>query len=620
MKKTTYGAPSSWRTALWAAVGVFCLLLLRPALIAALRVRATTTKSAAWAASPSNGRFRLLVPELFPTRSHDEAYYGARVNQILRHGYPRDPYWRDDVLLAGWLHDSLGFYILSAFAFLAGRDLTWGWALAVAALGAAWFLWFFAVFRWWSGRDEATLPLALVSVVFPDLYVWLLDVNLSPRVNLERWSLVFVHRQAEIGPIFRRLPSQMLSYFLLALLLWGAWDLACRSQRSMLRAALLGLGFGAMALVHPYEFTFGLAALSLFAMALWASRVPGSLRAAAALGAALLLSAAYLALQLATVDPQARRESLDLIGWTAARRFYWVTLVHPVAAALMLGARARERDAGRAAAWLLLACLQGAAFACRNAQLVTGGTVQVFHYISFGSFGAALALMLWISERPWWTRRAAIGVGAAALLLALSNESRAALSTYRLFGLPRDVEAAADWVDANLPEDALVASLSMEANLVLPLYTGAKVLGAPSSPNLVRFFTRDEYLGRIASLLKTCGADPDLFLKERWVTPERRLALAARMRRRQLEEGELDYPSFEPAEWFYSWMPQDPTDGPSAAGRRRLRELYETAPPAPRPYHLWVAEADRALLRRPPESLGGRRVFSNGSVEVFEFR
>ena len=240
-------------------------------------------------------------------------------------------------------------------------------------------------------------------------------------------------------------------YFLPALLLWGSGSGLPRAALAI-RAALLGLGFGAMALVHPYEFTFGLAALALFAMALWASRVPASLRAAAALGVALLLSAAYLALQLSTVDPQARRESLELIGWTASRRFYWVTLVHPVAAALMLGARAHERDADRAAAWLLLACLQGAAFACRNAQLVTGGRSRFF--ITSPSVASGRCCLCCL--RAPLGRAAAIGVGAAALLLALSNESRAALSTYRLFGLLRDVEAAADLGHANPPKDALV--------------------------------------------------------------------------------------------------------------------------------------------------------------------
>ena len=45
-----------------------------------------------------------------------------------------------------------------------------------------------------------------------------------------------------------------------------------------------------------------------------------------------------------------------------------------------------------------------------------------------------------------------------------------------------------------------------------PFDTGAKVPGAPSSPNLVRFFTRDEYLGRIGFAAQDLRRYPDRFL------------------------------------------------------------------------------------------------------------
>ena len=148
---------------------MFFFLLLRPAYIVFLRHQLQARMPEQWAQMDTNGSFRLLVPKLYAARYHDEARYAARIQQVLVHGFPYNPYWREDRGIKGSLHDSIGIYLLSAVALLCGGNLTLTWVVAVALIGALWFLLFYAVFRTWSGRPDVAVPLARFSVLFADL-------------------------------------------------------------------------------------------------------------------------------------------------------------------------------------------------------------------------------------------------------------------------------------------------------------------------------------------------------------------------------------------------------------------------------------------------------------------
>ncbi|MFI5351020.1 MAG: hypothetical protein ACHQ2Z_15865, partial [Elusimicrobiota bacterium] len=241
-----------------AAVGIFGLLLVRPLDIVRLRGRMRRESPEAWAQLPTNGRFRLLLPYFTTNRYHDEALYASGVHEILRHGRPYSAYWPEKRGPDSWVQSSLGLYVIAGVAAVCGGDLNVAWCLTVALLGAAWFLLFYRVFLWWSGRKAVAYPLALFSILFPDFYEWLLDVNFNPRVSWERYVGVFFQHQAEIRPNFYRLPSYFLSMFLLSWLFIGAWRLAGQKTRRPVLAMLLGLGFGLMAWVHTFEFAFGM--------------------------------------------------------------------------------------------------------------------------------------------------------------------------------------------------------------------------------------------------------------------------------------------------------------------------------------------------------------------------
>jgi hypothetical protein len=615
-----------WRSVpLAIAAALFVFLLLRPVYISRLRARESARSPETWKRLTTNGSFNLLVPALVGTRYHDESLYAARVREVLLHGLPTNPYWPEDRGLGSWIHDCVSIFILSGFALLCGGNLTWAWAVAVAAVGAVWFLWFHALFHRWSGRDDVAVPLALFCILFPDFSRWLLDVNFNVSINLDRYAAVFFQVQSGIRPLFYRLPADFLSSLLLAGLFTLTWRMIGRQEKRVWPAALLGAAYGLLILVHAFTFAFGAATLAALAVVVWGFDFPAASRRAAAIAlvSAGAVTACYLLLMTGTEDAQTRRDSLELVGLVKTHHFYLITLVHVLMAAFGARQLSRETDPERRAVWLVLIAAQGGAFLCRNAQVVLGVMMQPFHFIPLGSFFGSLMLFMWLaktlSERRWWNRRAGMAAALTIAGWALLNEKASAEKTYRLFGLPKNEEAGLQWVRANAAKDALVLTLSMQTNENVPLYTQAKVMSAPIGLNVSGPFSKEKYYFKIAQLLKTSRADADRFLAERWVTPGEHEALRGRLYREEFTLQKADTDAFEAAEWFYPFMYGIDADAPSAEGRARIRALVAELPPLDGPYYLWVNARDEHLLREPPAAGGGRLVFENETVKIYSF-
>jgi hypothetical protein len=611
--------------AAFAAAGVFLFLLLRPAYISVLRRRMQAADPAAWAQLPTTGRVALLLPSDIATRYHDEACFAARVQQILLHGAPFNPYWREDRQTITMLHDCVSAYLVAAVAFLCRGDLNRTWVVAVALIGALWFLLFYALFKEWCGRDDVAVPLALFSILFPDLYVWLLDVNFNVHVTWVRFYSVFFQDRSFIRPQFYRLPSLFLSYLLLVALFRWTWLLASQKRLRPFAAAALGLGYGLMTFVHPFESVFGMASVTIFLLAVWLLAAPRETRLnlLTVVLAGLVVPGVYAFVMWVATDPRVRMDTLEMDGMVRSRHFYLITAVHALFAGFGLFQRSRESDETRRQTWLFLACSQAAAFACRNTQVLTGTMLLPFHYITLGSFTGCLMLFLWgsraLSGRSWWTARA--GAAACAVILAWGafNEKKAAENTYQLFGLPADAEAALDWTRGHLPMDALVLSLSMETNEEIVLYTQAHAQVPPASPPASGFFSKDQYLRKVAEELVTCRVDVDRFLAERWLDLKDKLPLLAEISRDAVERQRVNLRLYEPAEWFYPYVYADMTGTSEAQGRARLRELVAQTPPLSGPFYLWVNAQDEHLLKAPPESFGGALVYRNATVRIYEF-
>ncbi|MFA6319210.1 MAG: hypothetical protein WC943_17490, partial [Elusimicrobiota bacterium] len=612
-----------WSPALWAGL-VFLVLMFRPAAIAVLRQSLAETSPAEWQSLPTNGSFAVLVPELMHSRWYDEANYAARVNQVLLHGAPYGPYWAELREPEHWLAGFLTYYILAAPAFLLSGDLNLAWLVSGALVGAGWFLLFHAVFRWWSGRDETALPLALFSVLFPDVFFWFLDVNLHAPVVLDRLRTTFFQTNSLVLPYFRRMPSYHLTFFLGCLLLLGAWRLAACRERRPAAALLLGLGFGLMAFVHYFEYAYGMAVLGFFAIGAFLAGLPRPSRwnLSAALGSALLGAAGLALLQRAVTTDNTVFRAPYLAAVEFTRRPTPMAVVHLALAGLLWALMRRERDEVRRAAWLLLAAAQVAAFCARNGQVLTGWTAQPFHFIPMAGFLGCVAFFLWLSTRlsdaAWWTRRTAAAAVLVVSAWALANEAVAARRTYRMLGLPASVEAGYAWVRANLPKDALVLTPSMPVNAGLPIYTGAKTDIPPIAGPVLVFFTRDEYLGRVARLLKTCRVDPERFIQERWLLPGPAKEVRDRAAAAVNREGRVSAEDVEADQWFFCWSYTDHSEELVRAGHARLRELYAAARPLDGRFWVWLNDRDRPLLSETPEEWGTRKVFQVQGVTIYE--
>ena len=589
-----------------------------------LRSQMKAQSPAAWAAVPTNGRFNLLVPHLLNMRSHDEAFYASCVHEIFRHGKPRNPFWPEEQGLGSWIQNSVSMYALAGLALLCGGNMTAAWCLATALLGAGWFCLYYRVFYWWSSKWEVALPLSLFSVLFPDLYVWLLDINFHPRVNIERYAGVFFQYHTLVRPDFYRLPSSFFTLFLLCWLFVGAWSLTCQTKRRPVASIFLGLGFGLMAWVHPFEFLFGMSTLMVLTAStwLWETSAERKFNLTSGFIVSLPIGAACMAFISRTVSPAAWKDHLEFLGVSHSRRPYFITLIHLIFAAGGAYLMKRESDPKRRAAWLVLLCAQIGIFLCRNDQVVLGFSIQPFHFIPLGSLLGCLMLFIVLARRlaawPRWNARAGALLTAFVLVWALTNEKMSAERTFRMFGLPSATEAALDWTRDSVPPDSQILTLSMPTMESIPLYTNARVLGSPLSL-MTTPFTQEAYLRKIAVLLKTSRADADRFLDQRWVLPEVRSALQAEVGREQRELSFVDLPKLEAAEWFYSVHRDLLTDASVLRKRQELKALVDAAEPLKTPYYLWVNADDAQLLRQNPESYGGKRVYENASVTIYQF-
>ncbi|MBI5623856.1 MAG: hypothetical protein HY924_08765 [Elusimicrobia bacterium] len=620
------GRPASrlvWNPMLWAGL-VFLILMFRPAYIAVLRAGGAEASPQEWVGVHTDGSFAVLLPELLHSRWYDEANYAARVQQVLLHDLPYSPYWAEFREPEHWLAGLLTYYILAAPAYLLGGDLNLAWLVTGALTGAAWFLLLHAVLRWWSGSDTAALPLALFSVLFPDVYFWLLDINLHWAVVQDRLLTTFFQQGSLVLPYFRRLPSYYLTFLLSCLLFLGAWHLSQSPERRPVGSVLIGLGFGLMSLVHYFEFAYGMAVLGLFAGAVLLSG-PSRLNRwniAVCLAAALTASAGYVLLQVVFVQTNLLSRAPDLAAIEHTRRPTPMAAVHLLLGGALWWAAKREADPGKRSAWLLLAAAQAAAFCARNGQVLTGWTAQPFHFIPMASFMGCAALFSWVAARlgraSWWTP----GLAAAAVLVVagwgLANEAVAARRTYRFCGHPSGVEAGYAWVRANLPKDGLVLTPSMTANTGLPLYTAAKVEVPPISAPVLIFYTKEEYLRRVARMLKTCRVDVERFISERWLLPGPAEELRRRASAAVNAAGRIDPDILEPSQWFFVYSYMDRSDDLVLRGRARLRELYASEAPLEGRFWVWLNDRDRPLVVEQPEAWGAKKVFQVPGVSIYE--
>ena len=412
---------------------------------------------------------------------------------------------------------------------------------------------------------------------------------------------------------------------LLCLILVAAWRLSVSGWRPW-AAIITGAAFGLMRGVHSWEYAAGMATLGFFATAsTWLKpRREGSANLWIAFGAAVAVTVAWIGVEHLVIEPGAQWDALVIQCLERTRRFYPQSLLHVAVAAIALWLGRREADVRRQAAWSILACGELGVFSLRNAQVVLGYTVQPYHFIAIGGLFALLMLLMLVSRAlarmPRWNGSAALVAIVALACWGVAREVQAARRGYRLFGIPKDTDAALTYVRGNLPTDALVLSLSMPANLYLPLYTRASVLSFPQpNPFLSAPHPRSVYLGKTAQLLKSAGVDASRFVAERWLDGPALQSMSLRLDRQVNQEGRAELDLVDKFWWSaLSGCPAVDAD-PVPEKKRRFLELVRSAEPVSGPWYLWLEERDRPLLDAAPEKRGGRLLWHQGLVSIYAF-
>jgi hypothetical protein len=129
-----------------------------------------------------------------------------------------------------------------------------------------------------------------------------------------------------------------------------------------------------------------------------------------------------------------------------------------------------------------------------------------------------LGLLAWAAER-WsldFLKRCAGVLIACVFAWVFLREKAWSDTHYKIFGTPQHMEEGLRWLDANAPKGRLVVSISAPATQMAALETDSRSLVTSGSPSYASPVSTERILRGLAAALKTAGADPEKFLRERW--------------------------------------------------------------------------------------------------------
>lgn len=606
------------------AVAAFTFLsfFLVPSRVASLRRRLERRAPEQWAAVTNNGPFRSVSPYEDLGYS-DEGLYAARVRQTALHGLPYGP-WSGHRTFRSWLFDSLMFYPVAAFVWICGGDLTYGWVLARAALGTCWFLMILLILRAYSREEKCSLVAGTFAFFFLDTLretVGLLfHLFQDPSTMVSRVKYVPGTLFLPIS-LFLRMPVPSVGLLWLAAGIAAAVGLGLSSRRRLFGSIAVGLFCGLLCLVHFFDWVSCVLALFLLAAAMRmdrASSAAGRANLSTAAATAAVVSAAYYLLAKSLTE-DLMRDLIDRSG-TWGRHFSPVSI--PIMLlALLFWALGRRREGAQRWFWYSAAALEAAAALLANLSLALGYDLMFpDHAVHPAAFMAILALMCWGLERAAVVRRLApqaLTVTAFICCWSVFRSKAWADLHYKLYGIPQDVAAASRWLDDHAPKDSTLASISAPLTWLLPSELEMRFPVTVANPVCGEPVRTDDNLRAFASVLTTLDVDVARMGDERW-----RHAAEINVARGEIENltGNTDWDAMERSLWPFFLIDVAPwRAGALQTAWARIETYAREARPLPRPFYAWIQERDAALLRRPPETLGGRLVYRNASVKLFLF-
>jgi hypothetical protein len=540
---------------------------------------------------PNNGSFSAIESFYMDT---DAFPYAARIHQAGTHLLPGDPHIKENHSGRLIVRD---FITISAFGLL---------YRLVGSISATWVLAQFLLCVLW----------------VPCLYLLLLALDLEPAAALfgaVGYTLFEDLTRLPMGPPLAEIAKSAAHYLLWPLGSYLYWFgptrftrplftypwlflaavLAIRAEKSRTwsAAAACGVVGGLLIYVHPDVWGAFMGAMGLFTLYVcWREKrlVP---QLWAVLGIAAALSAVgVLAVrpasggEISVIMPSPRHVNLKSILYLSIAALAWWRL-----------------RANKMAVWCvgLLVTISLAL----NASLMTGfqgASTSLWWYLG-NTFGALLLLTLLLRQarfQPATWRWLSL----TALLLAIPRATDYSILHYQLYAMPRAQEEALAWLNANTPEDSVVAALNPMANMRVATYTHDKTLTSMIFP-LTSNISVQENARRLVEDLKLFGVTPKRFV-------DVGMAPSADWGRR-LWTGQVDVDEHDRSAMlrYFLWL-EDPVEFLSnltAAERDPGRKDYEAD-------FLWVGPYERSLMDKNglPGPLGkAKPVFSNASVSIY---
>jgi hypothetical protein len=600
-------------------LATFLLFLFLPAYMALLRHQAARAEPQEWATVTNNGPFTYISPLQVSTIATEENGYAAKLRQIGRRGLPLDPYSRDRSI-GSWLFDSLLFFPLAPLLWLSGGNIQVAWILAHAIFGTVWLWLFYRLFRFYSSDSRYALLFATACLYFIDtlmFFTFKVVLDSLARPGGLAGNLTPLVETTTSGPVqFIRVPTPALSFLWLGLALWGCVALATNSRRRLGAAAGLGFSLGLLSLAHFYEWTIGV----MIAGLLWLYSLTApvgrhnrwNLTAIVAVAGAVSGGYYFVARHL-TRDIM--HDVIDRMG-KFGMNLRSDSLLYLLLAAIAwwMGRRVKDR---RRWVWVVGTAVFLAVFALTNFSLVLGYDIQFFHARVVANLAAVLLLLCWLIDRKWLKDRLLVHAGViiiAILAWVALREKAWGDKHYRLYGVPRDVASAMNWVNTHLEDGTMMVSLSQPIVELLALQADVQFPFTCGIPNFARAVSTESNTRGFARMLSSLDADVDHFLAERWTPRQGGIHNATHFR------GDLDWPALQKESWRYFMMAWKSLPGNKDEESRMIREFAAREAPLERPYYLWLQSDDREFLRRSPEELGGELAYQNGAVAIYAFR
>lgn len=546
--------------------------------------------AAAW---PNDGPFTHFA--VYGGEGEDEAFYAARAREAGRRLPAYDPYIKEDRSARLLSRDLLGFAALGAIQRLTG-DLDLTWPLARLIFAALFFLLLLALLRSAGARDGPSLFSAAVLTLFFEITVELVgfEAPLSALKAFARKSLWLLGGEHNFfGPT--RLLNPAISYP--ALLAAGL--LLLRAERGKAKEGVLaGAAGGLLAYVHTNVWMAWCLGAALFwgERSLRARRIHKPLLAAGLCAAALSLP--WLALNVPP-DPDVLLRSAAVFE----RRFSALSLFYFAAAAWLW-----RRGRVPALSWCAAMC--AATGLALNMSLAAGYRIVDYEWAFLGNLfllSAAAALAgARAADGPRWRWLTAL-----ACLAAFARAASYSAHLYRSYGIPSTYAQAFRWLEENAAPDSVVAALSGEVTLLLPVHAGTKTLVARNQP-LVSDVSTEENARRLAYAL------------ELFVPPARRRAAAEvflsgateDLLTGQMWTGEIDRARLDlhPSDILFSGFghrnSRDAVRGKVAAALAAPTEPYAVD-------YLWFGPLERKLAGPGFAPPCRDKVFDNGAVAIY---